>query len=150
MKALFFILSLSLFIIAGTADALACTCVPPSSDPVDVQITRAKANADAVFVGKLVKIVRPNTITGQIIAQFEIERSWSDHATSKISIYTAWGTAMCGFPFQKGMRYIVYASGDERLQTTICTRTALLVDDWSPDERYLGIPFLYEKGKKIS
>lgn len=153
MKALFFILTISLFFLVGTQDALGCSCAAPRSDSEEVQVNDAKENADAVFVGKLIKLVEPKNAdgkpTGDVIAEFEVERAWTDMPTSRVKVHTTNICCICGFPFRKGMRYIVYASGKDRLSTNICTRTALLLEEGSPDERYLGVPVIFEKGKKI-
>ena len=139
--------------LVGTSEAFACSCDLPSG-PDESQVKKAKASADAVFVGRLVKLVEPKnrdgSLTGEVIAEFEIERAWTDVKTSRITVYTTNICCICGFPFHKGMRYIVYASGKQKLHTTICTRTTTLTEEGSPDERYLGIPVVFEKGKKIS
>ena len=153
MKNILCLVFLAGVILVGTSDAFACSC-DLSSGPEEMQVNKAKANADAVFVGRLVRLVEPKnrdgSLTGEVIAEFEIERAWTDVKTSRITVYTTNICCICGFPFHKGMRYIVYASGKQKLYTSICTRTTILSEEGSPDERYLGLPVVFEKGKKIS
>jgi hypothetical protein len=41
-----------------------------------------------------------------------------------VVVYTGWGGGDCGYEFQVGSSYLVYAGGQTDLGTSICSRTA--------------------------
>jgi hypothetical protein len=56
---------------------------------------------------------------------FKVERMWRGPAVHTIKILTGWGGGDCGYQFERGQRYLVYAYVDRDgvLGTSICTRT---------------------------
>jgi hypothetical protein len=112
-------------------------------------VREAKLGSNAIFVGKLIKLVEPRnddgTFTGEVIAEFEVERAWTPLKNSRLTVYTTNICCICGFPFHEGIRYIVYASGKDKLYTTICMRTRPIGDGESGDEKYLGMPMIPER-----
>jgi hypothetical protein len=42
-------------------------------------------------------------------------------------VTTGWGNGDCGFDFEVGKEYVVYASDEGQLETSICSGTSLLV-----------------------
>lgn len=98
----------------------ACTCLPPPPP------SEAVAKADAVFLGKILTF---EEIAGQYqrLARFEIIKVWKGRPERVDSVMTALNSAACGYDFQTGETYLVYAykaeSGD--LHTNICTRTRI-------------------------
>lgn len=150
-KSVFF---LFLFLaVAGVRTAEACSCSPSIGRTLKQQVRDASSDAAAIFVGKLVKLEEPRgsdgELTGEVIAQFEVERTWKGTVTETIVVYTTNRCCICGFPFVEGARYIVYSHGTGRLAVSMCSRTRQLDSAISPDEIYLGKPKYIER-KRIS
>ena len=58
---------------------------------------------------------------------FAISKVWKGTDQPTIEVLTSASSASCGFEFVQGEEYLVYASESEgRLQTNLCSRTALL------------------------
>lgn len=59
---------------------------------------------------------------------FRVEQSWQGEVLfDRLTVFSGFPVAGCGFLFEPGRRYVVFASvgPDGRLTTSICTRTAL-------------------------
>ncbi|MDW0117117.1 hypothetical protein QTL97_09230 [Sporosarcina thermotolerans] len=106
-------------------DASACSCValPPPK--------KALTEADAVFSGEVVEIIEngKHIVRGKgKTIHFKVDEVWKGIDESEAVVTTGLDTEGCGFPFEKGKKYLVYASmGDmyvaNTLTTTICRRT---------------------------
>lgn len=112
--------------------AWACSCVPPDPPPV------AFTNAHAVFVGGVTAINDPTWLArtfpflpivyssaDPVLVNFQVADSWRGVTTTTVAIRTAASGASCGYTFEVGKQYVVYAyqySGV--LETNICTRTS--------------------------
>ena len=101
----------------------------------------AVSAADAVFVGTAVRsavtsgtplsddedgaeIVLPTRIVG-----FQVWSAWKGTMDSQTEVRTGMTGADCGFPFEEGATYLVFARADgEVLTTSICSRTAVVSD----------------------
>jgi len=97
-----------------------CSCVPP---PPPAQ---AFQEAAAVFMGKAISIQAgpgPYVIT----AKLRVSRIWKGEKTFLLEILTGNDGAMCGFNFQEGKSYVIYAykNQDGQLETNNCTRSTL-------------------------
>jgi hypothetical protein len=118
-------LAATLFI-AKVQHTYACSCAR-DPEPRD-----ALAKADAVFVGRVIAIMDTNL--GPVVSSadplrntFEISQTWKGTEGSEITITSERFDASCGYAFQQGREYIVYASaGGGGLRTSICSRTAAL------------------------
>lgn len=102
----------------------ACSCVPPPTPLV------ALAGSDAVFSG-VVKSVTPfSTQYGKThMVKLQVLSRWKGEMDKEIYIQTADNSAACGYPFEEGVSYIVYANlYDNFLHTGLCSRTARLED----------------------
>ena len=100
--------------------AWACTCIapPPPQEALEA--------SDAVFLGRVVQVRRDasDINEGHLFATIEVERTWKGGIGQRVTVQTAPNSAMCGFYFQEGERYIVYAAEQEgALTTNICTRS---------------------------
>lgn len=107
----------------------ACSCV---NNPVPIT---AMDNAEAVFVGKVLKVKQERKQKGIIgaieyrdVNLFEVEKTWKGIEQSQIMIYDNGHDESCGFVFEEGKSYIIYAykSKDGDLYTSYCSRTAEL------------------------
>lgn len=96
---------------------------------------------DAVFIGKVVD-ERKATDWGRVF-KFQVSSGWKGVDQAEISIRTGNGNGDCGYDFQVGQEYLVYATRLEAnldgsdLNTNICTATRHVVNN--------GTKYVYEK-----
>lgn len=120
---------LGLVSLASVARSLpACTCAP--AGPPQQELERA----DAVFSGR-VEAIGPAPMPhddpkwpSRLEVTLRLLAVWKGIPDGeRVTVYTASQSAACGFGFEKGKRYMVYAydAGGE-LTATLCSRTALL------------------------
>jgi 5-hydroxyisourate hydrolase-like protein (transthyretin family) len=91
---------------------------------------------DAVFSGTVVSSGKITVDQGSYKSEMRllhmmIEQPIRGIQTPELDVITGWGGGDCGYGFQVGKRYLVYAyrdAKDNRLSTSICTRTRLLAD----------------------
>lgn len=97
--------------------ALSCQCVESKSVAASVE------SSAAVFSGRVSKIYGTRVT-------FAVDRSWKGRNEPELIVYTAAESMQCGYPFENGDNYLVYAysEGDDRLGTNSCTRTRKLTD----------------------
>jgi len=122
-------------IFVAPARCLACTCAMPS-DPAT-----AREQATAVFQGRVIAINPEVTAAGyryQRVA-FQVDTNWKGSVARETIVYTGSGGGDCGYPFQVGTGYLVYAfathaSGPSQdlpagaLATGSCNRTRPLAE----------------------
>jgi hypothetical protein len=137
----------------GTPVALnACTCMGPQPP------CEAFGAAAAVFLGKVERLLsKPAEIKGvepvatnsdrvsarrgasdrilispaQTEVVFSVESAFVGVGEPQVSVFTGQGDGDCGYRFQAGQRYLVYASrepGTSHLATSSCTNTKLLAE----------------------
>lgn len=120
------ILSLLLvMMISVPSAAQACSCVEPQT--VEAELARSTA----VFAGKVLEVKEHKSLNGYMTKSvlFEVSQSWKSVTESQVIITTGQGGGDCGYGFQQGIEYLVYANpssmyGDEDdLVTIICSRT---------------------------
>lgn len=119
-----FVLVAGAIFVCFAGQLLACGCdLPPRGQSESSAVGAALGQSDAVFVGTVVEIQTESRWRKTI--SFEIESIWKGKLQSRIMITTGSGNADCGFPFELGEIYLVYASkGSETVPSTnICTRT---------------------------
>ena len=126
--------------VAGAGMAEACSCIAPPPPK------KALEQANSVFSGKVTKIEEAGE--SELAVTFELATTWKGAAGKEVTLYTANQSAACGYGFEEGKSYLVYAHqikrGEEKvLETNICTRTALLADA-KEDLKDLGA------GKKVT
>ncbi len=153
-------LALAIVAFAPMSTAFACRCV--RSTPAD-----ALARAAAVFEGRVLEVTpvrndapvelaapcvsgdcderpsepTPEAVTTSVDVRFSVTRQWKGVTTEEIRVRTARDSAACGFPFEVGEDYLVYASAEQggALSTGLCDRTARVADA-SEDLTALGGP----------
>jgi hypothetical protein len=101
-----------------------CTCVNPRTPAQEFN------SVDAVFSGKVVEMTEIKTEQGLDegrLVKFSVEKSWKLIDRSEAIIFTA-AVGMCGFPFEIGGTYLVYAvkGGRKELTTGVCYKTGQL------------------------
>ncbi len=97
--------------------ALSCSCEPPGT-PLE-----ALASHDAVFTGRVVEIAE--TPEEDVWVLFKLSAVWKGVLGEDIAIRTEQTDAECGYSFEVGGEYLVYAFslGNGDLYTGICSRT---------------------------
>lgn len=114
-----------LFLLFANCPVFACSCAPP---PPPLQ---ELLNADFVFSGTVIEM---QVLDGElpwpaliIAATFRVDDLFKGQAGAEITAHTPKGGDSCGFHFEIGESYLVYASrNEEKLFTSICTRTRRL------------------------
>ncbi|KGP72767.1 hypothetical protein [Pontibacillus yanchengensis] len=112
----------------------ACSCVMPPSVDEEVEVSAA------VFTGEVIDIEKKSRSRK---VTFEVSNTWKGVTKSEIVITTGLNSADCGFPFEVGESYLLYANessmyeGVAELSTTICDRTAA-IEEAQQDLETLG------------
>lgn len=112
-----------LMYLAIPRDACACTCV--EYDSIEEQIKENISTVDAIFIGTVTDIEEINE--EELKITFSVSRVWKgpQYTLLVVETYNPETTAACGFPFQVGGAYIVFAYGSEYLLgTSTCTATS--------------------------
>jgi hypothetical protein len=106
----------------------ACSCAGPPTVEEEFQ------RANAVFSGEVVELIEQKDKNGLMTkkALFEVDKIWKGKSQSQKIITTGFGGGDCGYEFQPGDKYLVYAhyssmygDGDD-LVTIICDGTKSL------------------------
>jgi hypothetical protein len=108
--------------------ARACSCMPQT-------VEQAKRDADAVFEAHVTEVQAqdPVRVRAKVVRQFK------GAAVEQVELLTARDSAMCGYAFEVGQSYLVYADHDEgRLHVSLCSRTQRIADA-DEDLRVLGM-----------
>lgn len=123
MKSSLLLIVFATMMVAASAErALGCSCAV-SPDSQKKQITKAYTGSVAVFSGKVVEI-KPAGNEYEVVVKFAVIRRWKGKAAAEIIVRTAKDSAMCGYDFEVGREYLVYASGSRTdLSVSNCSRT---------------------------
>jgi len=115
-------------LLCAARPASACVCADLGS------LSDEYHHSSAVFVGRIVSLeISSQVINGEkfenTIATFNVERRWKGPTVRRLRVQTCGTQALvctCGFNFQLGQRYVVFADG-RPLQTSSCNRTTDLL-----------------------
>ncbi len=107
------------------AEVLACSCLPPPPPKVALEASTA------VFSGKVLDVEDIGVF--QRAVTIEVASAWKGVKGKTVTVQTAKHGATCGFGFEKGKSYLVYANETKQgeakaLSTNLCTRTRALGD----------------------
>lgn len=114
----------SLFLL-NTSPASACSCLPTTPQ-------QSLDRSSTVFSGKVIDIVQPNPrnttystpADSQVKVKFEVAKVWKGKTGRQLIVTTSDSSASCGYSFQKGEAYLVYASSqDGKVETGLCSGT---------------------------
>ncbi len=135
MKKVIFITLLSfMFLFASAADSFACSC-RYSPEPVKKQVKDAYTDSSAVFSGEVLEITSKDE--WNVTVRIKVGKFWKGEFSQEIIINTNKESSMCGYAFEVGKKYLVYAYGaKDDLSTTNCSRTTGLSD--TKDIKFLG------------
>src|SRR5436189_2630892 len=109
---------------------IACSCAAWS-------VCQAYGSAKAVFVGKVIEGKAAERMSDMVTSgtkdltfKFSVSRAFLGVKKGDVvSVHTGFGFGDCGFPFEKGEDYVVYASENNGiLRTGICSRTRHISD----------------------
>ncbi|MGI2328546.1 hypothetical protein [Planococcus sp. YIM B11945] len=134
-------------VLAIPSNVEACSCVPPSENEDE------RARATVVFSGKVASVREqesPDDYPSKRVV-FDVTQMFKGAKEPQLVIRTGWGSGDCGFEFEEGREYKVYAhevpldkgakpdlNGETTsLETTICDETEELTafgDDNQPVE----------------
>jgi hypothetical protein len=119
------------FMVVNTESAHACSCVIPGAPDVEL------ARSTAVFSGRVVARDEPGGLivssADPVEVTFEVYAVWKGPAYSTITITTARSGASCGYVFEEGEQYLVYADGSaDNLTVSMCSRTQPL--EWAEED----------------
>jgi hypothetical protein len=115
-------------IISNAASEKAYACEVTSLQ----SIGEAEASSSAIFSGKVTEfniVAISSGIKDVRVALFEVDRYWKNPAETEYSrervVFTAIDSGACGYDFEIGKSYLVYAHTQENgsLETSIGTRT---------------------------
>lgn len=113
---------------AGTA--FACSCAP-------FEAKRAVGEADTVLLGTAVDVRAPgalgdDVVTARVRAD-HVYKGRADAGAAELEVVTASDSAACGYPFERGARYLLFANAEEgRLATTLCSGNIEVPDTGRP------------------
>jgi hypothetical protein len=114
-------------LLLATATAIACSCL------ADQPPCESFSKADAVFSGQVISIKSDSEDDGyrreHRMVRLLVKESFRGVSAPEIEVFTGLGGGDCGFGFQLGKDYLVYAyerEVDRKLETGICTRTSSL------------------------
>ncbi|RBW68044.1 hypothetical protein [Bacillus taeanensis] len=114
-----FLIIMSFILVFFPKSIYACSCIEPGTPSEELN------NSKAVFTGKVLEITEDETNYEKEVV-FEVLSTYKGVTEPQVTLYTGMNSAACGFNFTVGEEYLVYATGDGRLQTTLCSRTAEL------------------------
>ena len=138
MRQVLVFLGIAIVFALASREAMACSCMDPGTP------CESYGKAAAVFVGTVTGVQENDPLKGKDLAErrklsdsgasdwtlmaykFSVEQAYLGVTDSEIEIFTGRGAGDCGFRFETGQRYIVYAYRyKDKLSTSICTRTQL-------------------------
>ncbi|RAV12987.1 hypothetical protein [Paenibacillus contaminans] len=103
----------------------ACSCAGPNSVQEELQKKAAVFSGKAVSVKTSGGLLRSSADPVEV--KIEVDKVWKGELGKTQLVYTARDGASCGFGFEKGKQYLVYAYSDnDRLVTNMCDRTKLI------------------------
>jgi len=113
-----------------------CWCVSGVGS-IEAQVSHAKQYSDAVFAGSVIRVDSTSApyVTGTRgnrslyrRATMVLRRQWKGALPDTVEVWTPRNGAMCGYEFEMGKSYLVFARLGEtgRLHTGLCTLTQSL------------------------
>ena len=122
----------------------ACSCaLPPLGKTENQLIKLERKKSQAIFSGEVTEIIIPKLPSGEeswtATIKFKVLQSWKGIKTETVTVYTTNVCCICGYKFEIGEHYLVYANGTAKgeLSTDTCTRTKKLLTA-TEDLRVLG------------
>jgi Tissue inhibitor of metalloproteinase len=126
---------LTLSLVALLPDcASACSCAAVPGTPQEIL-----SGSEAVFSGEVVEFEKPPPDTAMVegtmwtiiggggpeaTATLRVSEVWKGPRQQTIEITTEADSGVgCGYPFEEGQEYLVYATGNDHLSVSLCSET---------------------------
>jgi hypothetical protein len=138
-KLLLSVICMAVLTVFSPIEGRACNCdLPRGHLSLEQQVKKARKQSQTVFAGNVVEILR-DPESSVVVVKFRVESSWKGRLPKKVSVSTGQGHGDCGYQFEVGQSYLVYAYGSDEnsLSTNICQRTAPL-SEAAADIKLLG------------
>jgi hypothetical protein len=110
--------------------ASACTCGSAYSQGQKEIVESELSSSEAVFVGKVVDFGKSTSssremtiIGGASTATLRVSEVWKGPERETLEVSTSSQEGACGYPFEEGREYLVYAYGGQGLETDSCSQT---------------------------
>ena len=114
-----------------------CSCVLPKDARSYVDLMSQQA--DVVLAGRVTEIrwkvapidsAHPDSRTWFVLAVFAPSTSWKGAVADTVIVWTPEESGPCGYPFEEGQRYLVFATRRDSvsLRSGLCTGTQSLAD----------------------
>ncbi len=111
-------LLLACAILFGAQNAYPCKCAQQSAD-------KKLKEAEAVFVGEVLAVSR-DTAKRTMAINFKVEEYWKGVTYREVLVVsTLPGPGSCGLRVEVGEKFLVYASRNKQLQTSLCSSRPL-------------------------
>lgn len=119
--------------------AYACSCAVREGESEEERTRQATARAQAVFAGEVSSIEDPSGLSpGDIVSSadplkvtFDVSQVWKGPGYETVAVETPRSGASCGYDFEEGSQYLVYADNtsvmgeeSETLQVGLCDGTS--------------------------
>jgi hypothetical protein len=109
--------------------AFACSCAVSSDSTPRERARGAFSDSEAVFAGEVVEIKGPRPArAGDLVSSgdpvyvtLKVSETWKGEAQETVEVRTVSSGASCGYPFERGEEYLVYASRGMEVQ--LCSET---------------------------
>ncbi len=135
-KSIYISLALALFVVASAEKSFACSCAA-SLEPEKKQVQQAFMNSRAIFSGEVLEINESSADKNSLLVKFKVAKLWKGELKNEISITTNKESSMCGYGFEIGKKYLVYANGLKNdLFVENCSRTTNMSN--KGDVKYLN------------
>jgi hypothetical protein len=128
MKKLLFLILLFLF---PFTNSFACSCME-LEEPLSIKVERSFSNSDLILNGKVIEINdefadRTKYDNNIIIYKFEVLKMFKGKGQKETVEVSSQSTgSMCGYKFELGETYLVYAKGATEFYTDLCSRNQIL------------------------
>ena len=111
----------ALFALARPGTSLACSCIQ------NLDVPQAVDKSTRVFRGTVSTIERHDGMLERVV--FQVSEHFKGAPATVVQVENHAYGPMCGYPFQEGLEYVVYARGnDGELQTSSCSRTTVTTE----------------------
>ena len=121
---------LSGLIISEQKRAYACSCVAPGSYEEGLE------SNDWVFDGVVINKKTKSSLFGTkstadlVEWTFQVNGSWKGEVTELMTVYSAESGVSCGYEFEVGKRYAVFARELEGIiKVSLCSKTSIIADN---------------------
>ncbi|MBS1251365.1 MAG: putative cell wall hydrolase LytN [Anaerolineales bacterium] len=127
IRVMLFLAVVMALLLVNPGRAYACFCVPRGSPAEEL------AKSTAVFTGRVVSIESSSAPlwrdVDSVNVTFRVSEVWKGPRRGKLTVLTARHGIDCGYEFESGKEYLVYAAGAEnRLVVWFCSRTQPLAE----------------------